>query len=234
MLSYEPGSSLAHRLDPRTKLGIQIAFAAAAFAHTTPAGLVVLTAVASVALAAARTSPFSALVAFRFPLVLLVAAPLLEGLTLGGPWFSPEQAWPPALAAYRVVLILLVSTAYVRTTPVRETRAAIERLVPGRVGRFLGLGTGLVLRFLPLVLSDLRRSREAARARLVERRPLHDRLRIVATAGLRRALARADALALALRARCLAWNPTPPALRFSRLDAVGWVLAAGLVGFALA
>ena len=229
MLSYAPGDSLAHRLDPRTKLAVQVAFAAAAFVHTTPWGLAGLTAVVALILLAAETSPRSALSAFRFPLVLLLAAPLLEGLTWGPPWFSLAEARPPALAAYRVVLILLVSAAYVRTTPVRETRAAIERLVPGRVGRFLGVGTGLVLRFLPLLRADLRRSRDAARARLVERRPLHARLRIVAVGGLRRAFLQADRLALALRARCFAWNPTLPALQFGRLDALGWLLVAGLL-----
>lgn len=233
MLSYEPGTSVAHRLDPRTKFAVQVTFAAAAFANTTPRGLVVLTAVVLGILVASKTRPLSTLAGFRLLLVLLAAAPLLEGLTVEPPWFSLAQARPSALAAYRVLLILLVSAVYVRTTPVRETRTAIERLVPGRVGRFLGLGTGLVLRFLPLLLADLRRSRDAARARLVERRPLHDRMRIVAAGGLRRAFARADGLALALRARCFAWNPTLPALRFGRPDAVGWLLVAGLLWFAL-
>lgn len=47
MLTYEPGDTLAHRLDPRTKLAVQVAFAAAGFAHTTPAGLVALGVVAA-------------------------------------------------------------------------------------------------------------------------------------------------------------------------------------------
>ena len=234
MLTFEPGDSPAHRLDPRTKLAVQFAFATAAFAHTTPRGLAALTGVVAVVLVAADTSPVSSLYAFRLPLALLVAAPALEGLTLRAPYFSPAEAWPSALAAYRVVLVLLVSAAYVRTTPVRETRAAIERLVPGRAGRFLGVGTGLVLRFLPLLLADLHRGRDALRARLGERRPLHERMALLAGAGARRAFDRADALSLALRARCFAWNPTPPALRFGRLDVAGWLVAAALVWFALA
>ncbi|ELK50806.1 putative cobalt ABC transporter permease, partial [Haloferax sp. BAB-2207] len=38
-----------------------------------------------------------------------------------------------------------------------------------------------------------------------------------------------DALALALRARCFAWNPTLPEIRFGRRDAPGLVLAAALL-----
>lgn len=208
---------------------MQLTFAVAAYSHTTPHGLVVLSVVTVGILLASETPPLSALGAFRFPIALLIAAPVLEGLTLGWPWFSVAEAWPPALAAYRVVLILLVSAAYVRTTPVRETRAAIERVIPGRVGRFLGVGTGLVLRFLPLLRADLERSRDAARARLVERRPLHERMRIVAVGGLRRVFARSDRLALALQARCFAWNPTRPELRFRRGDLAGWIVAAGLL-----
>lgn len=233
MLSYVPRDSVAHRLDPRTKLGLQIAFAAAAFASTTPRELLWLTGILTLGLAAARTHPIEALLAFRFPLLLLLAAPILEGLTLGPPWFSPAAAWSPTLAGYRVVLILLVSAAYVQSTPVRETRAAIEWLLPGRIGRFLGVGTGLVLRALPLLRSDLRRTRDAAQARLGDRRRLDRRMRVVALAGLRRAFARADRLALALRGRCFSWNPTGPALRFGRLDGVGWVVVGGLIAMAL-
>lgn len=228
MLSFEPGASVAHRLDPRTKLAVQFTFAAAAFAHTTPRGLVALTVVTVGILAASMTPPVGALAAFRFPIVLLAVAPILQGLTLGPPYFSLAEARPSALAAYRVVLILLVSAAYVRTTPVRQTRAAIEAVVPGRVGRFLGVGVGLVGRFLWLLRTDLRNSRDAVRARLGDGRPLHERLSVVAVAGLNRAFERADRLSLALRARCFAWNPTLPELRFTRLDVGGWLVVAGL------
>ena len=112
MLTYVPGDSFAHRLDPRTKLGFQIAFAVAGFAHTTTPGLVVLTGVVGVALVAARTPPVAALREFRLALVLLAIAPVLEGLRLDAPWFSVEEATAPAMASYRVVLLLLVSAIY--------------------------------------------------------------------------------------------------------------------------
>lgn len=50
------------------------------------------------------------------------------------------------------------------------------------------------------------------------------RNQFVAVASLNRAFARADRFALALRARCFAWNPTLPPLAFGRADYV--VLAA--------
>jgi biotin transport system permease protein len=232
VLAYEPGDSLAHGLDPRAKLAVQVAFAAAAFAHTTPRGLVALTALVALLLAGAATSPVGAAIAFRFALPFLIVAPILEGIVLGPPWFAVAEAAAPALASYRVLLILLVSAAYVRTTPVRESEAAIGRLVPGRPGRALAVGVALVFRFLPVLQRDLSTVRAAMHARLGTERPLRERMRIVATGGLNRAFARADRLSLSLRARCFAWNPTLPALALSARDLPALALAAVLAVWA--
>lgn len=232
MLTYEPGSSPAHALDARAKLAAQFGFATAAFAHTTPRGLLLLTPVALGTLAAAHTSVLGTLREFRLPLAFLVTAPLLEGLALGAPWFVVGDAWSTALASYRVLLVLFVSAAYVRTTPVRDSRAAIQRTVPGRAGQFLGIGVAAVFRFFPLLRRDLSRTRDAVRARLGDERPARERMRLVAVAALNRAFRRADTFGLALRARCLAWNPTLPELRFRRRDWATLAAAVALAGTA--
>lgn len=233
MSSYVPGDSVAHRLDPRSKLAVQAGFAVAALAHTTAPGLAALTVVAAAALLAARTPLYRALVDLRVLLPFLVVLPLVEGATLGPPWFSPAEALAPALASYRTLLVVLVSAAYVRSTPVRESRAAIQRLVPGRAGRVLGTGVALVFRNLAVFRADLRRAREASRARLGDERPLIDRMRLAATAGLARSLGRTDALSLALRARCFAWNPTLPRLAFARRDLPALALGIALVAWGI-
>ncbi|MDQ2055490.1 energy-coupling factor transporter transmembrane protein EcfT [Halobellus sp. H-GB7] len=237
MLTYHPGDSLAHRLDPRTKLLAQAAFAAAAFAHTAPRGLAVLTVLTAAFLAAGRLSPARAIRGYLPALPFLAAGPLIAAVNIDVSALSAgieaNAAVDPLLASYRVLLILFVSAVYLHTTPVRDSRAAIQRLVPGRVGRLLGVGVALVFRFFPLLRADLRRVREASTTRLGDERPLRDRMRLVGAAGIRRAFARADRLALALRARCFAWNPTLPELRFGRADALGFVVVAALVGAAL-
>ena len=232
MLAYEPGSSVAHRLDPRAKLAVQVAFALAAFAHTTPRGLVVLTVLAGIVCVAAALSPLVAAWEFRFAFPFLLAGPLLEIVVLRPPWIAPTEAFEPALSSYRVLLVLLVSAAYVRTTPVRDSRAAVERLVPGRAGRALGVGVALVFRFLPVLVADLSQTRAAMRARLGTERPLTERMALLTTTGVRRALRRADGLGLALRARCFAWNPTLPALSVARRDLPVLALALGLFAWA--
>ncbi|OAQ54740.1 hypothetical protein HTG_04030 [Natrinema mahii] len=218
MLTYEPDETLAHRLDPRSKLAVQIGFAATALAHPTPRALLALSVVTVVVLTAARVSIRRTVVAYRYALVVLAIAPVLAGVTIGTPWFDRADALTSGLASYRVLLILLVSAAYVRSTPVRDSRAAIQRTIPGKPGQLLGIGIALVFRFLPVLQGDLRTIREAMAARLGTERGTIDRISTVSMLGLTRAFDRADRLSLALRARCFAWNPTLPQLAFSRVD----------------
>jgi biotin transport system permease protein len=227
MLTYEYGTTIFHRLDPRSKLVAQFGFAFAAVTATEPPVLAGLTLLALGALALARLSPVRVLRTYWFILILLGLAPLFASIRFGPPWFAPEHAPPSILAGYQVVLVLFVSAAYVRTTPVRETRAAIQRHVPGKAGQLLGIGVGLVFRFFPVLLRDVRRVRLALRARGGDNLPTRERIQRISLLTLQRALSRAETLSVALRARCFSWNPTLPALRFTRLDVP--VLAAGVL-----
>jgi biotin transport system permease protein len=233
MITYAAGDTPIHRLDPRSKLFVQAAVAVAAFAHTTPRGLLLLTAFVLAVCWLAATPLVASLRSYRAFLPFLVAAPLVEGATLGAPWFVPADAVTPALASYRVLLLLLVSTAYIRTTRVRESRAAIQWLLPGRAGVVLGAGVGFVLRFLPLLRDDLSSIRSAVDARLGSERPIRERIRLIGVTGLRRVFARADRFALALQARCFAWNPTLPPLTATWRDVPALLVGVGLVVWAV-
>lgn len=233
VLAYDPGDSIGHRLDPRTKLAVQAAFAAAAFAHTTPRGLAVLSVVALAGLGACHIQVRAVAREYVVALPFLLAAPLLEGLRLTQPWFDASAAVAPALASYRTLLLLALAAAYVKTTPARDASAAVAWLVPGRVGRMLAVGVGLLFRYVPLLQSDVARLREASRARLGDRRSVRDRVRRLTIGALNRAFERADRFALALQARCFSWNPTLPELRFTRPDAAALSVAAGLAAAAV-
>ncbi|MFC6975346.1 energy-coupling factor transporter transmembrane component T family protein [Halomicroarcula sp. GCM10025709] len=229
MLTYEPGATFAHRLDARAKLAFQIGFAVAVFSRPTPVRLAGLAILAGVGLAAGRLSPVTVLRNYWFVVAVLALGPLSATVVLGPPWLAPDRALAPTLAVGRVLLVLFVSAVYVRTTPVRATRAAIQRHVPGRFGQALGVGVAITFRFLPVLRRDLLSVRDAIRARGGQRRSVVDRAQRIALVGLGRALGRADRLSVALRARCFAWNPTPPAMAFERRDypvvAVGFLLA---------
>jgi biotin transport system permease protein len=227
MLSYESGETLAHGLDPRAKLGFQAGFAVAALAAGSLPWLAAVYAVAGIVLVAAWLSPLRVARDYRVVLLVLGVAPLLAGVTLGSPWFRVDPALRSLFAVCRVPPVLAVSAAYVRTTPVRDTRAALQRSIPGRAGQLLGVGVGMVFRFFPLVVDDLLTVRAAIRARGGERRPVWVQTRLLVVRGLDRTMARADRLSVALRARCFAWDPTLPALRYRRRDYV--VTGAGVV-----
>ncbi|MBX0323005.1 energy-coupling factor transporter transmembrane protein EcfT [Halomicroarcula sp. F13] len=226
MLSYRPGETFAHRLDPRSKLLVQFGLAVAVVAHPTVPWLAAATLFGLLAVAAARLSPLAVLRSYRVVFGVLALAPVLAGLTLGPPWFRVDPALRSARLVARVVPVLFVSAAYLRSTPVRETRAAVQRVVPGKAGQLLGVGTALVVRLFPVVLGDVREIRDAIRARGGERRPPWERARLLVVRSLERTLARSDRLGVALRARCFAWNPTLPPLAFARADYP--VLALGL------
>ena len=234
MLRYQPGDSLAHRLDPRTKLCFQLAFAAVAVAYTTPRGLLAVGTLGLLALAAADTNPFRVVWSYRFVMPFLLAAPTVAMLSLGPPWIDLTAAVDPAVASVRNLLVIAVSGGYIRTTSVTDSRAAIQRTVPGRAGQFLGLGIELVARFLPVLRRDLLAIRDAEAARLGADRPLGERMSTLATAGLNRAFRRADRLSVAMQARCLSWNPTLPPLGFGWVDYPIVGLSLLLVGAAVA
>ena len=228
MLTYRPGETVAHRLDARSKLACQFGFAVAAFANPTPRRLAALGALGGLALLAARLSPLRVARSYWFVLVILLLSPLSALVALTPPYVDFSRVTGPLLAIARVVLVLAVAAVYVRTTPVRETRAVIQRYVPGRTGQALGVGVALTFRFLPVLRRDLLAVREAIKARGGDRRSLVDRARRIAVVGLARALDRSDRLSLALRARCFAWNPTPPEMAFGRRDYPVLVLALAL------
>jgi biotin transport system permease protein len=229
MLTYRPGSTVAHRLDARSKLACQFGFAVAAFALPTPERFLVLAGVAGLVLLAGRLSPLSVIRAYWFVFLILLLGPVSAILSVSRPWVDPARGVESSLAVSRVVLVLFVSAVYVRTTPVRESRAVVQRYVPGRLGQSLGVGLALTFRFLPVLRRDLLSVRDAIRARGGANRSVVERARRIAVVGLGRALDRSDRLSLALRARCFAWNPTPPAMSFGRWDyavtALGVVLA---------
>jgi len=218
MITYEHDTTPLHRLDPRSKLLAQVGFAIAALVHGSPLALGVLTALAVGTLVAAQLPPWRVLRTYWLVLVVLATAPFFASLTLGPPWIAPAQGVGSVIAGYQVVLVLFVSAAYVRTTPVRETRAAIQRHAPGRLGQLLGVGVALVFRVFPVLVADLRRAHVAVRSRSGEGVARTELLWRLALAGLRRGFERAETLSLALRARCFAWNPTLPRLRFTWRD----------------
>jgi ABC-type cobalt transport system, permease component CbiQ and related transporters len=232
VIQYNPDTTIVHRLDPRTKLCIQAVVAAFAFAYTTPRGLIVFSIFAIICVIMSNLSFRRAIRAAQPALPFLIAAPIVTAIDISSwpPEIVPTAAIGASLASYRVLLIFVIAAVYLHTTPIRQSQAAIQWFIPGRIGRLLALGVSVVFRTLPLMRADIRHIRSAASARLIENRTRRERVRIIATAGLRRTFKRTDQLTLALQARCLTWNPTLPRLVFDRVDGVAVMFLTATIG----
>lgn len=233
MLTYTPGETVVHRLDPRTKLGFQFAFALATFSTATLPRLAGLFVVGLGCLYLAGTTVQAVLRAYWVVLLVLALGPLIAAISLGPPWIELAPAVESLRSVARIVPLLFVSAAYITATPIRDTRAAIQRTVPGRPGQLLGVGVALTFRFVPVLRADLRRVGDALRARGGETRSFRKRSQRLTTLMVVRALRRSDRLSVALQARCFAWNPTLPQLQFGRLDIPAWLLSVALVALAV-
>lgn len=165
---HHPGETLLHRLAPAPKLGLLAAVGVAVLLVRGPYGAgLVLTVVALVAVAARL--PWRATVRALLPVLLtagLVAA--YQGWQRG-----PDVA---VEVAADLVTVVLAATVVTSTTPADRlldtiTRAARPLRHVGLPPETVGLAVGLMLRSIPALVRSAVETRDAARARGLERDP---------------------------------------------------------------
>ncbi len=226
MLTYHPGTSLAHALDPRTKLFLQLC-CAVPIILVSPLILPALTLGVIAIVTTAHLNLSETIYSYRFVAIVLLLAPVLEGLTIQPPWFSLTEAFPPAIASYRVALLILISTVYIHTTAPRDSRAAIQRTIPGKPGQFLGVGVMIIFHIFPRIITAITQLRAAMQARLSQSRPVTRQIELLTTNTLILLFQQSNQYSNALQTRCFAWNPTLPALKFDKIDLIA--ILAGLL-----
>ncbi|MEQ2637663.1 energy-coupling factor transporter transmembrane component T family protein [Paratractidigestivibacter faecalis] len=160
---YRPGTTLAHRLDPRAKLVFTALYLVAAFVSRGWALLAVAT-VAATVLAASGTGARKALGSLR-PFAWLMAFVLVFDslFSTGGVSYAVESV-------VRFALVLLGSSTLMATTsPTELTDGCAMLLRPlaalGVDVDAAALAIGMTLRFVPVVMGEYRCVREAQEAR---------------------------------------------------------------------
>lgn len=219
---YVPVESAVHRLDPRTKILATLLIVVVLFAVQRFAGLAVLTVFLAAVTAAGRISPRYVLRGLRpvfWLLAIAVALQILFGEAGGHPVFhrgpitiTRENIVVGAFYGYRLVLLVIATTLMTFTTSPVELTDGIERLLRPfrRVGvpaHELALMMTIALRFIPTLLEETEKIMKAQMARgaefsqgsLVRRARALVPLLVPLFIG---AFRRADALALAMEARC--------------------------------
>jgi energy-coupling factor transporter transmembrane protein EcfT len=228
-LSFQPGTSLLHKLDVRFKLLFLILISLVSLGGGFK-GLGILTGLVTVLIIHCRLPLKSSFKEFRFFLIFLVLILIARMLTTPGTALIEINSIAitrPGLISgmlicWRLVIIALVGFLFVYTTPSSEIKAAVEWFLKPAAfipGKRIATMMGLIARFIPVILNQARETAEAQKARCVEYRknPLYRLVRLGLPL-IRRTFEQADRLIVAMEARCYSENRTDPALSATRID----------------
>lgn len=240
VFSFQPGTSLPHRLDVRFKIVFLILISLTSLSGGF-AGLGLLTCLLTALVLHSRLPLKSGLKELRFFLFLLLLILGARMLTTPGAALIEIDSFAitrpgliaGALICWRLGIIALIGFLFVFTTPTGEIKAAVQWFLKpfGFIpGKRIATMMGLIARFVPVILNQAKETVEAQRARCVENRrnPLVRLIRIGIPL-IRRTFAQADKMVVAMEARCYAENRTDPRLSAKRADwlALGVMLIIG-------
>ena len=227
--SFQPGTSLLHKLDVRFKLLFLILISLVSLGGGFT-GLGILTGLVAGLSIHSRLPLKSGFKEFRFFLIFLVLILVARMLTTPGTALIEIKSIAitrpglisGVLICWRLVIIALVGFLFVFTTPSSEIKAAVQWFLKPAAfipGKRIATMMGLIARFIPVILNQARETTEAQRARCVEyrRNPLYRIVRLGIPL-IRRTFEQADRLIVAMEARCYSENRTDPDLSATRTD----------------
>lgn len=180
--SYVPGESPLHKLDPRAKLLLGVAFIIVTLCANTPAALGVIAAFTLALYLIARIPLRKALRSLAPLLTIVVLVSLLnlffvQGgetiVSLGPVRISEQGAYQCLFIGARLLLMMLATSLITLTTPTLRLTEGFERLLSpfARIGfpaHEVGMIMGIALRFMPQFAGELRTLRHAQASRGVE------------------------------------------------------------------
>jgi biotin transport system permease protein len=237
VLGFRSGCSLLHKLDVRFKLLILIVISLSSLKAFVPS-LSLLTMVLMLALMSAGLSLKTALKELRYVFLLLLFVFVARSLTVPGSSViefktvsvTREGLYEGAIVCWRLVIVIMTGLSFIVTTRSSEIKAAVEWMLkpfPWVPAKRIAIMLSLIVRFIPVIFEQAKKTAEAQRARGVENRknPVY-RLKMFGIPLMRRVFERADNLALAMEARCYSENRTDSLLSSSIRD---WFALAGVV-----
>ncbi|MBR9979733.1 MAG: energy-coupling factor transporter transmembrane protein EcfT [Desulfatitalea sp.] len=235
VFGYRWRSTALHAMDARIKLAALMALSTASLAAGIT-GMLLASVLVAAAFHQTGTPLVRALGELRYFLILLIAIWMLRSastpgdplLTWQGMVISRQGVFEGAMLCWRWLLIVFLGMTVCATTRSSGIRAAVEwflRPLPGVQAHRVGTMIGLLLRFIPVILTQARETADAQRARAVENRknPIY-RMRSMGLPMLRRTFLMADRLAIAMEARCFGDQRTPHAWHFQPMDRIALVI----------
>lgn len=232
VFSYNHGEGGLHACDGRFKLAALLLMTVTTAAGG-PLGLLTTSSVLVAALLLHRVPLGTLLREMRFFglfllfiwMVRALGTPGGELLAMGPVRLTIEGAGQGGLICWRLVVVLMVGLLFIRTTRMAAVRAATAWLLkpfPFLDGQKAATMLGLLVRFIPLILSQAIETRQAQQARCIDsRRNPVVRMTAVALPLLRHTFIKADHIAVAMAARGYTGATTPFAFASRRRD---WAL----------
>lgn len=251
---YYPTQSFVHRMDPRAKIVLVIAYIVAIFLASNFFGLAAVTLFLIVAVAFSRVPVGSVLRSVKMILFIIIFTAILNlffyssssDLHILAQWWVITISWESIinmifLAMRLFLLVLGTSVLTLTTTPVALTDGIESLLTPLKWIHFpvheLALIMSIALRFIPTLIDETNRiiSAQKARGANFETGGLIKRAKAmipVLVPLLVSAFRRAEDLGDAMDARCYSGSKGRTKykkLTFGWRDAVGLILLAGLI-----
>jgi len=240
VLGFHAGDSGLHKLDVRFKLLFLVVISLSSLKAFVPS-LSLLTLVLMVALMSAGMSLKAALKDLRYVFWLLLFVFMARSLSVPGASViefksvavTREGLYEGAIVCWRLVIVIMAGLSFVLTTRSSEIKAAVEWMLkpfPWVPAKRIAIMLSLIVRFIPVIFEQAKKTAEAQRARGVENRknPVY-RLKMFGIPLMRRVFERADKLALAMEARCYSENRTDSLLSSGVRDWRDWIALAGVV-----
>ncbi len=239
-IGFTPGSSVVHRLDPRTKQLLVFSLSLVSITGSfTFLAISSLTLFCSIRIAGLHI--FKLLYAIRYFLIFLIILFFIRTVHFDEHWQPHWNAYglifEAAIVCWRLFFIALMCLLLMATTRITAIRAAlIWFLQPLLLIHEKNAATmvGLLMRFLPLILLQARETTDAMRARGIEnhKNPIR-RLTRFTISLFRRVFLLADEIVDGMQARCYNENRTMPQLSFSFGDLLAAVYGISLMVTAL-
>lgn len=232
VFGYRAGLTIVHSIDARFKLLLLVIIGATGI-KSSPAGLFPLLALVMAGVINSGIRLRDLFIELRFFLFFLLFVFAIRAISSDGTVlfeiyrisFSAESLQEGLLVCLRLLIITLSGLLFVATSRMLEIKAAIESILkpfPFVAGGRISTMTGLMMRFIPVIMEQAKETSDAQKARCIENRksPLYRAIKFAAPL-LGRTFDNAGNVAVAMEARCYSDIRTGYKLSSKKSD---WVL----------
>ncbi len=226
---YQPGNSVFHNLDPRFKLLFLISISLAGL-KSGPIAMLISSMVVFGVLQSLGIKIIKTFIELRFFCAMLVLILLARSITTPGEvilqfkaiLISRQGILDGLMICWRLLFIVFLGLSFISCTSSSQIRDGLENLlapIPLIPQKKIAIMLGLLIRFLPIIFHQARETGDAQRARGVENRknPVY-RLTCLIIPLFRKTFADADALVIAMEARCFNGERTTKKLCATKND----------------